>query len=303
MIVATRPTAPARPTLGQRREAFAKLMHLSDRNAPIHRVEDCELRTGERSLHARIYTPQPGDADSRPAIVYFHGGGFVAGSLDSHDGVCRSLAHEAGAKLFSIAYRLAPEHAFPSAVDDACAATCAIREQARELGVDALRIAVAGDSAGACLAAVVAQEMRDRFGVCLAAQLLLCPITDFAGETPSRRQFADGYVIDRATIASDLEHYLGGADASDPRVSPLRAADLSGLAPALIHTAEFDPMRDEGAAYAQRLASHGVPVRHTCHAGMIHLFYAMGSMVPYARTALRRIGDEVREAFASPVMS
>ena len=303
MITAARGSVPTRPTLAQRREALAKLMQLSDCSAPMRRIDERTLATAEGPLRLRVYTPQAAETARTAAIVYFHGGGFVAGSLDTHDGLCRSLAHETGAKLLAVAYRLAPEHSFPAAVNDACAATLAIGEGAGELGIDAQRLAVAGDSAGACLAAVVAREMRGRSGVRLAAQLLLCPITDFAGETPSRREFADGYVIDRETIESDLDYYLCGADPSDPRVSPLRAADLDGLPPALVHTAEFDPMRDEGAAYARRLVSYGVPVRHTCHPGMIHLFYAMSGMVPYARAALRGIGEEMRAAFASPVLS
>jgi len=284
-------------TLDQRREAFAKLMRLADCKVRIARVDEREVPGLEDPLRVRIYTPAAAVSGPAPAIIYFHGGGLVAGSLDTHDGFCRSLADATGAKLLAVAYRLAPEHSFPAAIMDACAATRWITQHTDELGIDPQRVALAGDSAGASLAAVACQEMREEPGVRLAAQLLLCPITDFGAESASRRQFADGYVIDRETIESDLRRYLRGADPRDPRVSPLRAADLAGLPPAFVHTAEFDPMRDEGHAYAERLASHGVPVEHVCHPGMIHLFYAMSSVVPYAQAALRRIGAQMQSAF------
>ena len=290
-------------TLGRRREAFAKLMRLADSSVRIARVDERELPGPEDPLRVRIYTPASAVPGRSPAIVYLHGGGLVAGSLDTHDGFCRSLADATGAKLIAVAYRLAPEHCFPAAIADACAATNWVAEHAEDFGIDPLRIAIAGDSAGASLAAITCQEMRKEPGVRLAAQLLLCPITDFGAETASRRQFADGYVIDRAMIESDLKQYLRGADPCDPRVSPLRAADLAGLPPAYVHTAEFDPMRDEGKAYAERLASHGVPVEHVCHPGMIHLFYAMTSVVPYAQAALRQIGAQMQSAFSRRVPS
>jgi acetyl esterase len=290
-------------TLGRRREAFAKLMRFADGNARIATVDEREIPGPEDPLRVRIYTPAAAVSGRSTAIVYFHGGGRVAGSLDPHDGVCRALADATGAKLLAVAYRLAPEHSFPAAMLDACAATRWIAAHAAELGIDPQRIALAGDSAGASLAAIACQEMRKEPGVRLAAQLLLCPITDFGAESASRREFADGYVIDRETIASDLRQYLRGADPRDPRVSPLRAADLSGLPPAFVHTAECDPMRDEGKAYAERLASDGVAVEYTCHSGMIHLFYAMTSVVPYAQATLRQIGAQMQSAFGRRVPS
>jgi len=290
-------------TLSRRREAFAKLMRLAECSVRIARVEERELPGPENPLRVRVYTPAAAVAGRSAAIIYFHGGGLVAGSLDTHDAFCRSLADATGAKLIAVAYRLAPEHCFPAAIADACAASTWIAQHAEEFGIDPQRIALAGDSAGASLAAIACQELRTAHGVRLAAQLLLCPITDFGAETASRKQFADGYVIDRDTIESDLQQYLRGADPCDPRVSPLRAANLAGLPPAFVHTAEFDPMRDEGKAYAQRLASHGVPVEHVCHPGMIHLFYAMTSVVPYAQAALRRIGAQMQSAFDQRVPS
>jgi acetyl esterase/lipase len=234
-------------------------------------------------------------AEQLPGLIYFHGGGLVAGSLDTHDSICRTLANETGCRLISVDYRLAPEHKFPAAVVDSYAASIWVVEHAAELRIDRNRIAVAGDSAGATLAAIVCQLAGQTRGLEFAAQLLLCPITDFAAQTESRAAFAKGYLLDEAMIERDLEYYIpAGVDVRDPRISPLRALDLSGLPSAYIHTAEFDPLRDEGRAYAEKLTRAGVKVVYTCHLGMIHAFYGMLSAIPYARTALKRIGSELR---------
>jgi acetyl esterase len=287
--------APQTPM--ERRDAFRKLMSLSDGGEAVGGVEDLSVPGADGPLRIRVYTPIGTRSGRLPALIYFHGGGLVSGSLDTHDGICKPLANAAGCRLFSVDYRLAPEHKFPAAVTDGCAATTWIARHAAELRIDAERIAVGGDSAGAALAAVVCQLAARAPGARLAAQLLLCPITDFAGETESRKAFAQGFLLDRETMNRDLEQYLpSGMDAADPRISPLRAADLGGLPPAYIHTAEFDPLRDEGRAYADRLAGAGVEVHYTCHPGMIHLFYGMARAVPYARTAIQRIGAEIRAA-------
>jgi acetyl esterase/lipase len=178
---------------------------------------------------------------------------------------------------------------------DSYEASIWVVEHAAELRIDRNRIAVAGDSAGATLAAIVCQLARRTRRLEFAAQLLLCPITDFAAQTESRAAFAKGYLLDEAMIERDLEYYLPtGVDVGDPRISPLRALDFSGLPSAYIHTAEFDPLRDEGRAYAEKLTRAGVKVVYTCHPGMIHAFYGMLSAIPYARTALKRIGSELR---------
>jgi acetyl esterase/lipase len=234
-----------------------------------------------------------------PAIIYFHGGGLVAGSLDTHDTLCRVLAEGCGATVIAVGYRLAPEHKFPAAIGDAEAATDWVFAHAAALAIAPDRIAVAGDSGGGTLAALVCQAGRGRAAPPVALQLLLCPVLDFGVESPSRREFAERYLLDRATLDRDFAHYApGNLDRMDPRVSPLRATRLAGLPPALIHTAEFDPLRDEGAAYAERLREAGVPVRYTCHPGMIHHFYGLTSVIPAARKAVEAICREMRSALA-----
>ena len=283
--------------VNDRRDLFRKLMSLSESNVPIGSIENRVLPGPGGPINVRLYTPIATLADQVPGLVYFHGGGLVAGSLDTHDSLCRTLANETGCRLISVDYRLAPEHKFPAAVMDSYTAAVWAVEHATELAVDRDRIAVAGDSAGATLAAIVCQLARRARRVHFAAQLLLCPITDFVAEAASRSDFAKGYLLDKAIMDRDREHYLPvGTDPTDPRISPLRASELSGLPAACIHTAEFDPVRDEGRAYAYRLACAGVRVNYTCHAGMIHLFYGMANTIPYARTALKQIGSELRAA-------
>jgi acetyl esterase/lipase len=199
----------------------------------------------------------------------------------------------------AVGYRLAPEHKFPAAVEDSLAATRWVMEQAQELGIDRERIGIGGDSAGATLAVATCLSLRQAKGPPLALQLLLCPVLDADPQTPSRRLFAEGHLIDRDTLRRDLAHYAGADfDPADPRVSPLRARSFAGLPPAFIHTAEFDPMRDEGKAYGEKLETAGVEAHYACHAGMIHHFYGLTNLVPYARQALGQIGAQVRTALA-----
>jgi acetyl esterase len=244
-------------------------------------------------LVLRIYTPlAPGPAPL-PGLVFFHGGGWVAGGFDTHDGTCRRLANASGCRVLAVDYRLAPEHPFPAAIDDGVAAMRWIAGHAAELAVDPSRLGIGGDSAGAGLAAAICRIARDAGGPAIAFQLLICPILDVLEESPSRRDLAEGYFLSRTTMQRDLDLYCPGVDRGDPRLSPLRAASLARLPPALIHIAEFDPFRDEGQAYARRLAEAGVAVRATCHDGMIHYFYAMPAVIPRALTAMAQIGAEV----------
>jgi acetyl esterase/lipase len=244
-------------------------------------------------LHARLYAAPHA---SQGGLVYFHGGGWVAGGLDTHDALCRRLAASSAAKVLAVDYRLAPEHPFPAAMDDALAATCWAAEHAGELGWDPARLAVGGDSVGAGLAAAVAQHPS---APALALQVLICPVLDLVHETQSRRDFADGYFLDPAVMAADLQDYCGQvADLSDFRLSPLLAEDVRGVAPALIHAAQYDPFRDEAAAYAHRLDEAGVACRYTCWYGMIHYFYCLSRSIPGSAQVVRAIGAELTSALA-----
>jgi acetyl esterase/lipase len=303
-LAALNPPSVLALTVAERRNGLRQLLSFSGPALAVERVAEHSLPgpTGE-PLGIRIYSPIapiakcPANADSAllPGLVYFHGGGLVAGTLDTHDPICRALSNASGCVVLSVDYRLAPEYPFPAAIMDGCHAIVWIARNAGELGVDSGRLGICGDSAGATLAAVICQILSETGEVRLALQFLLCPITDFCADTPSRRDFASGYLVDQETLEHDLRHYLGTAgDPSHPRVSPFRTTDLSHLPPTCIHTAEFDPLRDEGAAYADRLRQAGVATTYRCHSGMIHLFYGMGALLPYAATAYQLIGNDIR---------
>jgi acetyl esterase len=259
---------------------------------PAVAVSDLILPGGAGPRRARMYVH--GDArEARPGLVFFHGGGFVIGSLDSHDGVCRTLAREAEVTVISVDYRLAPENRFPAAVEDAVATTRAVLANAPSFGLDPLAVAVGGDSAGASLAAVVAQSLRHEPRR-PAFQLLVYPVTDMRGGTPSRAYFREGYFLTQASIDWYRDQYLRDPSQQlDPRASPLLSPDLSGLPPALVLTAGFDPLRDEGQAYALRLREAGVVVEHICSEGSVHGFFstsgAMGESARMVALAARRL--------------
>jgi acetyl esterase len=246
----------------------------------------------------RVYRPASvADATRLPALVFFHGGGWVIGDLDTHDTLCRQLTAEAGISVVSVDYRLAPEHKFPAAADDAWAATRWVAAHAAELGVDGARLAVGGDSAGGNLAAVVALMARDAGGPALALQALLYPVTDVAAESRSYADLADGYLLTREGMRWFIAHYLDrAAEGGDWRASPLRATSLAGVAPALVVTAGFDPLRDEGDAYAARLREAGVSVDHVCFGGMIHGFVPMGKLIETGNRAVTLIAGSLRYA-------
>jgi acetyl esterase/lipase len=282
----------------QMRDGFRRLAQAADvKGVVVGQSEDGQLPGPEGSLPYRSYRPPRPAAEPLPALIFFHGGGGVFGDIDTHDGLCRTLCAESGCAVISVGYRRAPEHKFPASVEDSYAATLWVHDHAARLGLDAQRIAVGGDSAGGGLAAVVCQTAAARQGPRLALQVLFCPVMDMRPQTPSRQALAQGYFLDQATMDWMLQHYCAtDADLDDPRLSPLRASHFAGLPPAHIHTAEFDPLRDEGEAYARVLLQAGVPARHTCHAGMIHHFYAMAGAIPPARVALKTAASAMREA-------
>jgi acetyl esterase len=280
------------------RQTFLSLARMVDaKDIPIGKIENSEIPGPAGRLKIRVYTPVEADAEQMAGLVFFHGGGGVFCNLETHEGFCRMLANESGCRIVSVDFRLAPEHKFPAGVEDCYAATKWVVDHAAELNIDRNRIAIAGDSAGGNLAAVVCQLAATTRGPKLALQILFCPITDVSIVTDSRRLFADGYFLTTAMLEWALKHYCPvDVDFSDPRLSPLRATDLSSLPPAHIHTAEFDPLRDEGKAYAKRLQRAGVKVHYTCHSGMIHHFYAMAAVIPQARVAIKSAGAAIKIA-------
>jgi acetyl esterase len=270
---------------------------LSAAPAEVAHVEDLDA-DGLRMRHYRPLGAQP--AEVLPALVFFHGGGFTIGDLDTHDVPCRELANLARCAVLSVDYRLAPEHRFPAAVEDAVAATQWVQANAAALAVDAARVAVGGDSAGGNLAAVAAIALRDAGGPPLAMQALIYPSIDLAADMPSQHALAEGYLLTRDAILWFYGNYLRTPeDVADWRASPLRAADLSRLPPAYIVTAGFDPLRDEGEAYAQALERAGVPVTHECFEGMIHGFITMGGAMAAGQHALYRVATGLRLQFAA----
>jgi acetyl esterase len=247
-----------------------------------------------------IYVPR--GSKPMPGLVYFHGGGWLRGSLKTHDVLCRALANDGGCVVVSVDYRMAPEHKFPAAIDDALAATRWVAEHADQLGIDVERLAVAGDSAGGNLAAAVTLLARDLGRPRLAYQVLFYPVTDYNLDTPSYLANADGYMLTRSAMRYYWQQYLRAeSDASDERASPLRARDLSGLPPALVITAEFDPLLDEGRTYAERLRSAGVPVTYSEYAGMIHGFVSSAGVIDRGQDAVAEATGALRAAFAMPV--
>lgn len=267
------------------REGFERSLRLTDA-APRRGldVRDLTLTETPAPLRVRVYRPHVRVSPS-PAVVFFHGGGFVLGSLDSHNDLCRIIADRARAVVLSVDYRLAPEHPFPTATEDAVAAFSALRARAADFDLDPGRIAVAGDSAGGNLAAVVCNTLRGEDGP--FAQWLIYPATDFTRSLPSHRHFADALILPKRSIDRFLHDYAPDpATHRDPSASPLFADELRGVAPAIVQTAGFDPLRDEGDAYARKLAEHGVPVTHRCERTLLHGFAHLGAMVPAARAAL-----------------
>jgi acetyl esterase len=288
--------APPMETLtpAEARGAYTSSREALSPDAPaITEIRDLTAEGPHGPIPMRLY--RDGEArEPRAALVYLHGGGWVIGDLDSHDTVCRSIAKASGATVIAVDYRMGPEHKFPAAVDDAIAATGWIAAHAAVLGIDARRIALGGDSAGGNLATVTAIHARDHHGPDIAAQILIYPGTDFSMTQESHRLFGEGYVLTRSLMAYFQNHYLTDADKTDWRASPILMRDLSRLPPALIITAGFDPLRDEGEDYARRLIEAGVLTMVKRFPGEIHGFITMGRLIPQAGEAIALIAAFLR---------
>jgi acetyl esterase len=264
--------------------------------APLARVEDFTLAAGDGApLPARLYAPSH---DRLPAMLYLHGGGFTIGNLETHDSLCRQFAQRAGAAVVALDYRLAPEHRFPTAVDDCWAALRCLAGMGDRLGLDTARLAVGGDSAGGTLAAVCALLARDA-GLRLALQVLVTPGTIAHADTPSHARFAHGFLLDAEIIEWFFDQYIDHADRDDWRFAPMNAGELEGVAPACVVLAECDPLVDEGVGYADRLRASGVEVTLELYRGVTHDFIKMARMLPEASDAQQAIGDALRKAFQS----
>lgn len=266
----------------------------------VHEVIDREIPGPDGSLPIRIYRPS-GGLEPLPTLIYFFGGGWTLGSIETSDEICRSLTNLVPCQVITVGYRLAPEHRFPAAVHDCYAATSWIAEHHEEILADPGRLAVGGDSAGGNLATVTTLVARARARPALAAQVLVYPNTNYRSDTPSMRDNDDPALFNRRSVAWYWQHYLASPqDGDDPLVSPLLAEDLSGLPPALVITAEYDPLRDEGEQYAARLSQAGVPVQLTRYGGMVHGFFAMSGMLDGGRRALEQVAGYLRERFGLP---
>jgi acetyl esterase len=275
------------------------MVTLMDEPAPaLPRVEDVRIPGPAGEIPARVYAASTGAL--RPAVAYFHGGGWVQGDLETHHGLCARLARHAGVLVVAVDYRLAPEHKFPAAVEDCLAAYRWLRDRGRDIGADPGRVAVAGDSAGGNLSAVVSQLAAAGGTPVPTCQALIYPALDFSLETDSHRDLADGHVIPRDRILWYTEQYLRTeADRTDPRAAPLRARSLAGQPPALIVTAGFDPLRDEGRAYGDRLRRAGVDVVEREYPGQIHAFVSLTKAIPQGLACTLEIAEYLRRRLAS----
>ena len=284
-------------TVAQARAFMESMRGLHGPPTAVPVVRDMAIPGAAGTIPARFYRPI---ADGvLPLLAYFHGGGWVIGSLDTHDDVCRDLTAQSGCAVLSVDYRLAPEHRFPAAAEDCYAATRWAAANGATLGIDPARLAVGGDSAGGNLAAVTALMARDQHGPALRFQLLVYPVTCGRMDSPSMHENAEGYLLTRDAMIWFWDHYAPArADRERPHASPLRAADLRGLPPALVISAEFDPLRDEGEAYAKRLKDAGVPVTLHRYDGQIHGFVTMGALIDRARAAVAEAATALRTALA-----
>ncbi len=279
-------------------EGMAAVLDMQD--VPIGKTEDISIPGPAGDIPARVYTPVAGGGSALPCLVFFHGGGFTIGGLGTHDALCRTFANEASVRVVAVDYRMGPEHRYPAAAEDCYAAAAWVESNSGKLGIDPNAIAVAGDSAGGNLAAVVSLMARAKKGPHIAFQLLIYPTTDMtdAEKWGSRNEFAEGYFLEKETMRWFESQYFGDNDAarSEETASPLCAKDLSGLPPAYVITAGFDPLRDEGKAYADALNAAGTKAEYINYPGMIHGFFNMQGVLDVARQAVKVASQKLAAA-------
>ncbi len=280
------------------RQGFAQMMSLmGPKDVPVGKVRNIAIPGPAGDIRARVYAPVAAGSEALPALVYFHGGGFVMGDLDTHDGLCRLIAHEGGFIVVAVDYRRAPENKWPAPLEDAVTATRWIFDNASSLGIDAGRIAIGGDSAGGHLAASVTQAMKEQGGPKLAFQLLMFPGTEFTTDTGSMNRFAVGYFMEKQVIEWCYSQVLPpDADRASPKVSPLNARDFSGLPPAYILLGGYDPLHDEGLSYADKLKAAGVQVTVADYSEMVHCFIYLQTVLPQAHDAVANAAQAVAKA-------
>jgi acetyl esterase len=300
-VIALGGKLPREMTPDEWRQAMAdRRKHFPVQQQPIARSEDRTVPGPDGEIPVRVYTPDAatGASGPLPILVYYHGGGWVIGSIETHDNTCRALANLTPCIVVSVEYRLAPEFRFPAGLEDCYAATKWVAEHGAELGGDPTRLAVGGDSAGGNLAAAVSLAARDRGGPNIAYQLLIYPVTDSTNDTPSHREMGTGYGLTQDGMVYFWELYVSEpADATNPLAAVLHA-DLHGLPPAMVITAEFDPLRDEGDAYAEKLKAAGVQVEHVAYPGQIHGFFAPGTMMQTGDKAVAAAARSLGAALA-----
>jgi acetyl esterase len=280
------------------REMYRGMASMLDpQDVPIGKVEDRKIPGLGGDIPIRIYTPVGQGGGALPAVMFYHGGGFVIGDLQTHDALCRQIANEAKARVIAVDYRLAPEHKFPAAADDCFAALKWVSDHASTIGVDANRIAVAGDSAGGNLSAVVCQLAKQAGGPRIVYQLLIYPTTIAHAKTDSMKMFETGYFLERQAMDWFFDSYVPkGHDLKDPKLAPFWG-DVKGLPPAYVITAGFDPLKDEGKQYADKMAAAGVPVVYKDYPAMVHGFFNMSGVVPLAKDAIKDACAKLRGAF------
>jgi acetyl esterase len=298
MLAAVEAPPFSEQTPAQVRESYGAMSAAELGQPEVGAVSDRTIPGPAGDIPVRVYRPE-GDGPFG-GLVFYHGGGWVIGDLDTHDPLCRQLCLQAGVVVVSVDYRLAPEHRYPAPTEDSWAALQWVAANAAELEIDPDRLAIGGDSAGGNISALIAIRARDEGGPALRLQLLVYPATDLTMEHPSIKENGEGYFLTEESMVWFTGHYLGvdreHGDPTDAVISPLRAKSLAGVAPARVITAEFDPLRDEGDAYAARLADEGVEVEHDRNPGMIHGFFQMGALSPAAAAAISRAADHLKRA-------